>query len=184
MAQKAARKRRRITQKAKPVSAVSVAPSPWDQGATGPANRRRLVEEDATEIDPETGKQRPNPNGVRRMRRETWVVRYARQGKLNREQATVAVNLHAAWAGFPVRDPLAALGEAVDRSKCDDPLAVMVDAKRWFYAMWKKVPTRCRPVIEHVVLNDRPLRSMSGCRNGQIELIYMQRLQDGLTAIC
>lgn len=177
------KKRRRITQKAKPVSAVSVAPSPWDQGAGGPANRHRLVEEDATEIDPETGKQKPNPNGVKRMRRETWVEIYWRRGKLTKQQAAIAAILHAAYAGNAARDPLAALGLNVDGVKCDDPNVNRMDAKRAFFAMWKRVPLRCRPVIEHVVLYDRPLRSMAGCGRGARELVHMQRLQEGLDTI-
>lgn len=176
------RRKRKIV--AKPASEVSLKPSPWDAGASGPANRKRLVEEEAVELDPTTGKPQPNPNAVRRMRRETWIERYQKQNRLTKAEATAAANLYAAWAGHPARDPLAAIGLTVDGRGCDDPLAIAVDAKRWFYLMWEKVPRYCRPVIEHVVLNDRPLRSMAGCINGQAETRYMERLKDGLGAIC
>lgn len=156
---------------------------PWDAGAKGPANRKRLREEAATEIDPRTGKPQPNPNGVRRMRRETWVQTYMRKGKLTKDQAAKAENLYAAWAGHPVRDPLAALGDRVDGGGCDDMNAVLMDAKRWFFKMRDQIQKRSWPVIEHVVLDDRPLRAMAGCYNSATESKYLDRLKDGLDAI-
>jgi hypothetical protein len=161
---------------------VSLAPTAWDMGATGPANRERLHEEPATEIDPETGKDQPNPNGVRRVRRHAWAAIYATQGKLTAAQAAAAANLYAAWAGHPARDPLAAIGETVDRERYTDPQSATVDARRRFYAMWQIVPRASRPVLEHVVLEDRPIRSMAGC-HGSSEDRYMERLRVGLDAI-
>lgn len=175
------RKRRKIV--AKPASAVSVAPMPWDMGAIGPANRHRLREEPATDIDPETGKDTPNPNGVRRVRRQSWVEVYHLQGKLTKAQAAAAANLYAAWAGHPARDPLAAIGETVDRTPYTDPQSKIVDARRMFRAMWARVPMASRPVIEHVVLNERPLRSMAGCTDGHTADRHMLRLREGLDAI-
>ena len=58
----------------------------WDRGADGPANRERLRLEPATEIDPETGRETQNPNGVMRERRESWLVIYARKGHLDKRQ--------------------------------------------------------------------------------------------------
>lgn len=51
------------------ISTVTTTIAPWDMGATGPANRAGLEQEAATELDPETGKETPNPNRVKRMRR-------------------------------------------------------------------------------------------------------------------
>jgi hypothetical protein len=166
----------------KPASSVTLRPTTWDMGATGPANRERLQQEPATEFDPETGKEQPNPNGVSRVRRQSWVEIYARQGKLTKAQQSAAQNLYAAWAGHPVRDPLAAIGETVDRERYTDPQSATVDARRWFYAMWQRVPLGSRPVLEHVVLDDRPIRAMAGC-HGSSEGRYMERLRDGLDAI-
>jgi hypothetical protein len=165
-----------------PASRVTLPPTTWDMGATGPANRERLHEEPATEIDPETGKDQPNPNGVRRARRHSWPEIYAKQRKLTPAQAAAAANLYAAWAGHPARDPLAAIGETVDRERYTDPQSATVDARRRFYAMWQIVPRASRPVLEHVVLEDRPIRSMVGC-HGSSEGRYMERLREGLDAI-
>lgn len=158
-------------------------PTSWDKGACGKANLDRLRPEPATDLDPETGKEQPNPNGIKRNRRECWIDRYARKGKLTKAQQSAALRLYAAWAGHPARDPLAALSAKVDGRGCDDPMAIKVDQRREFYAMWAKVPRQARPYVEHVVLNDLSIRSMNGC-TGRGEPIYMKRLCDGLDAIC
>jgi len=185
-ARKKRRPNRRFSYKAAPRSSVTVAPAPWaewDKGARGTANRERLVEEDAVEFDHATGKPKKNVNGVRRMRRETWIEIYHKQGKLTKSQAAAADRLYAAYAGHVARDPIAALGGTVDGDTCDEPMVTRLDRQRLFWALWRAVPQRCRPVIEHVVLNDNSLRSMNGCKRGDRELIFMRRLIDGLEAI-
>lgn len=162
---------------------LSTMPTSWDAGAMGPANRDRLREEAATEFDPQTGKETPNPNGIKRNRRETWVDRYARKGKLSKAQAAAAANLYAAWAGLPNRDPLAALSDKVDGRGDVDPLASTIDKRRAFYRMWRMIPAGSRPHVQHVVLDDMAIRSMNGCVNGVAEARYMERLCEGLDAI-
>jgi hypothetical protein len=162
---------------------VTLPPTTWDMGATGPANRDRLHQEPATEIDPATGKDQPNPNGVRRMRRRPWVETYARQGKLTKAQQTAAENLYAAYSGHPARDPLAVIGETVDRERYTDPQSATVDARRRFYVMWQRVPQSSRAVMEHVVLADRPVRAMACRYNSQSEERQIKRLRAGLDAI-
>lgn len=174
------RQKRRKPQKAVTVSAM---PTTWDTGADGPANRDRLREEPATDFDPETGKETPNPNGIKRHRRETWVDRYARKGKLTKQQAAAAANLYAAWAGMPNRDPLAALSDKVDGKGDVDPLASTIDKRRAFYRMWRQIPAKARPFVRHVVLDDLSIRSMNGCADGHAEARYMARLCEGLDAI-
>jgi len=186
-ARKKRKPNRRKSYKAQPIREVTLAPAPWaewDRGSRAAANTERLVEEDAVEFDHATGKPRKNVNGVRRMRRQPWVEIYFKQGKLTKQQAAVAEILFASYAGHAARDPLAAIGEIVDGTKCDDPNVNGVDARRQFFAMWRQIPQRCRPVIEHVVLNDRPLRGMAGCADGSRELVYMKRLIDGLEILC
>ena len=66
MASKRRTKAKRIFAAAKRGQRASVALPEvlWDRGADGPANRERLRLEPATEIDPETGKETQNPNGL------------------------------------------------------------------------------------------------------------------------
>ena len=165
--------------KAKKKSPVSMDAPPWDRGATGPANRQRLREEPATEIDPETGKETPNPNNVKRMRRDSWLVIYARRGLLNKRQFAAAEKLRMAAEGLRDRDPLAALDE-VRATGYGDPQAARVDARRFFRELWGMIPAASKPVIERVVVEDQPIWSRCGsaARNR-----HMQRLKDGLDAI-
>lgn len=158
-------------------------PVGWDMGATGKANTERLRVEPATDYDPETGKDQPNPNGVKRNRRESWVDKYARKGKLTPSQHAAAQALYSAYAGYPTKDPLAAILAKVQGGGCSDPLVAAIDKKRDFFAMWRQVPKASRPFIRHVVIDDLSIRSMNGC-NGRSEPIYMQRLCAGLDAIC
>ena len=176
--------KRHIRRKPRKASAAPITlASPGDRGATGAANLERMVEEERGVNDEETGKLL-NPNGYKGNRRQPWFERYASKGKLSHQQHAAAARLFAAYEGFPARDPLAALGESVDKSLWgSDPMAAKVDQKREFYRMWASVPLSSRPVIEHVVLNDRPLRAMAGCNNSHSEERHMQRLCAGLDAI-
>lgn len=153
-------------------------PTSWDRGATGPANQINLRIEPATDIDPETGRETPNPNGIKRRRRDSWVERYFRAGHLTDAQAAVAIRLRMASEGMRERDPLAAIGEI--KAKSGDRAAAMVDARRWFHELWASIPTSSRPVIERVVIDDLPI--WSGCGSAAWAR-HMSRLVAGLDAI-
>ena len=89
--------------KAKP-SAVTLPVTGWDIGAAGPANQIGLREEAATDIDPETGRETPNQNGIRRRRRDSWVERYFAANKLTQAQASAAIRLSMAAEGMRERE--------------------------------------------------------------------------------
>jgi len=150
----------------------------WDRGANGAANQLRLVDEAATDIDPETGKETPNPNGVRRRRREDWVSRYAKAGHITQAQAANAVKLRMASEGMRERDPLAALGD-VRAKGGSDALAARVDARRYFRRLWDAIPMSSRPVIERIVLDDLPLWRCNQSTRDR----HFARLSAGLDAI-
>jgi hypothetical protein len=153
-------------------------PTTWDRGATGPANQNGLRTEAATDIDPETGKETPNPNGIKRRRRDSWVERYFRAGHLTDAQAAVAIRLRMASEGMRERDPLAAL--RIDRmAGQSDPEAARVDSRSWFREMWAQVPQSSRPVLERVVLDDLPIWHGNPAQRDR----HMQRLCAGLDAI-
>lgn len=149
----------------------------WDCGATGAANQARLIDEPATEIDPETGKETPNPNGVRRRRREDWVARYAKAGHITQVQAANAAKLRMASEGMRERDPLAALGGV--RGGGSDREAIRVDSRRYFRQLWDAIPKASRPVIERIVIDDLPLWR---CNQSTRER-HFARLSAGLDAI-
>lgn len=176
--------KRHVKRKPRKASAAPITlATPGDRGATGPANLDGLVEEERGDIDLETGKV-INPNRYRGNRRQPWFERYAKKGRLTQEQHAAAARLFAAYEGFPARDPLAAIGETVDRSLwVSDPLAVKVDQRREFYLLWASIPLASRPVVEHVILRDMSLRSIAGCINSHREERHMERLRVGLDAI-
>ena len=162
-----------------PKASVTLAPTTWDMGATGPANQDRMMTEAATDIDPETGKETPNPNGIRRRRREAMIILLMRGKYITEAQATAAARLWMASRGKQERDPLAALtGHAPIRGD-GDPLAAMVDARREFLAMWHRVPMASRPVVERVVLDDQPIWGTNPATRER----HIQRLRIGLDAI-
>ena len=162
----------------KSMRAVTVSKEPWDMGADGPANQHRLRHEPATDIDPETGKETPNPNGVMRRRRDDWVTRYERKGKLTRDQAAAAAKLLDASGGHRDRDPLAALS-GVRSTGNVDPLAQFVDRRAYFRELWAQIPAHCKPVVERVVIEDQPIWHGNPSTRDR----HMQRLREGLDAI-
>jgi len=161
---------------------ISLPDTPWDQGAEGPANRIGLVDQERGEVDLATGEV-INPNRVFGKVRMPIFMRYQRQGRITEEHAAAAQRLYAAYVGHPTRDPLAAIGERVDFGEATDPNVLAVDRRREFHAMWRKVPAPCKPVIEHVVLNDRPIRAMAGASKLEVAAVFLARLVEGLEAV-
>ena len=178
---KAARKRRKGNPHGRgkvPKVTLAATPTSWDRGATGPANRERLKSEPATDIDPETGRETPNPNGVHRMRRVPWVIIYANQGHLTRAHVGAANELRAAAEGRQERDPLAAIVK-VKEAGSSDPEADRVDARARYLEMWAMVPRASRPVVERVAIKDLPIWH----GNPAMRARHMSRLVAGLDAI-
>jgi len=153
-----------------------------DMGATGRANQANLVTEPRGVVDPETGEVR-NHNSMYGKRRCDWIEVYAKQGKITREQQAAASRLYNAYMGNPDRDPIAAIGEPQHRSHGGEPLVAVVDSRREFYAMWEHIPTSSRPIVQHVVLEESPIRSIAGCSNGASHERHRLRLCVGLDAI-
>jgi hypothetical protein len=162
----------------KPVSLPAM-PSRWDEGAKGPANQDGLRTEPATDIDPETGREAPNPNGIKRRRRDDWATRYYRAGHLSKQQAASAARLRMASEGMREQDPLAAI--RIDRRAGGaDQEAARVDARRYFRELWAEIPQSSRMVVQRVVIDDLPI--WRGGSPAQRER-HMVRLRAGLDAI-
>ena len=173
---KSAAKRRKTS------SPVTVAAVPWDQGAAGPANQIGLVNQERGDVDLATGR-RINPNRVFGKVRMPMCMRYERQGRLTEAHVATAQRIYAAWAGYPSKDPIAAIGERVDGGGDCDPNVTGIDKRREFYVLKAMIPARCWPVIEHVVLNDLAIRSMCGGSNPEIFAAHLARLVAGLEAV-
>ena len=162
---------------------VTLPEMPWDRGADGPANRIGLVEEDAVDLDPATGR-RQNPNNVKRVRRVFWANVYARQGRITDRQLLTALELFVAAAGASRQDPLAAYGLKVDDfTGKKEPEAGKYDSRRRFREMWARAPLYTRPALEWVVVYNRSAASMPGAKSGQSVERRMRYIRDGLDAI-
>ena len=160
----------------------TTAPTPWDQGATGPANQHGLVIEERGDMDLKTGK-RINPNRVFGKRRMPIFMRMLRQGRIDQHHAASAERLYSAWAGYPASDPLAALGSRVDGGGCDDANVTRIDRQREFFILKAMIPAQCWPVVEHVVINDLPIRGMTGCSHAEAFAAQLAKLTAGLEAV-
>ena len=168
--------------KGKGAKVPTIKPSPWDQGASGPANQIGLKREERGEVDMATGRI-INPNRVFGKRRMPMVERMHRQGRLTTDHVAAAQRLYAAYTGYPTRDPLAAMGTRVDGGGCDDANVTMIDRKREFFSLKAMIPAPCWPVVEHVVVNDLAIRVMAGCSHAEAFAEQLARLARGLEAM-
>lgn len=154
-------------QKPKSSKSVSVAPYPWDMGATGPANRVGLIEEQATDITPDG--ETPNPNGVRRARRvdmlEVWHGRGKRQQEvpntgqlmpyLTTRQYNAAVALRNAFEatqrapGWPDND------RVQSSPKPDHAVTIQIDRLSAFHRVARLVVPEDRPILDWCVILGR-----------------------------
>ena len=167
--------------KVKPIITLSIAPTQFDQGATGPANVIGLASEDRPDVDVDqvTGKiTRSNPNGRRGKRRVPWVETYTMQGKISGRQYMAALALFDASEGMPARDPLCAL--SIDKASAPyDPQAARVDARATFRRLWAAVPEHCRPIVHRVVIEN----VSAWQHGGEAVRRHMARLSVGLDAV-
>ena len=155
---------------------LSEMPKYGDFGAQGPANQDGLIEEPRGHKNAE-GKT-VNPNSMYGKRRKVWITTYLDQGKLTKKQHIVADMLYRASVGKLSDDPLAAL--RIDKLPApSDPAGAAFDARRHFHRMWEHVPGYARPVIERVVLEDRPVWASSGPQQAR----HIDRLARGLEAL-
>ena len=174
MTSKASAKRR------KPV--VTVAAVPWDQGATGPANQIGLVTQERGEVDLATGR-RINPNRVFGKVRMPIFMRYQRQGRLTQAHVATAQRIYAAWAGYPSKDPIAAIADRVDGGGGSDANVSAIDKRREFYILKAMIPARSWAIVEHVVLSDLPIGCLCGADAPEVFAVHLARLVEGLEAV-
>lgn len=131
----------------------SVMPTTWDRGATGPANRRGLIEEPATDFDPITGKETPNPNGTKRARRVDLLEVWAKKGAITAGGYNAAVALRDAFEatqrapGWPDND------RVQSSPKPDHAVAIQTDRLSAYHRIARLVPASDWPIIDCCVLH-------------------------------
>lgn len=146
---------RQRQRKGRTASPVSLAPPPWDMGATGPANRAGLELEDATELDPATGKDVPNPNGVKRVRRVDMLGVWHRKGVISTAGYNAAEKLRDAFAatqkspGWPDND------RVQSSPKPDHAVTIQIDRLSAYHRIAKLIPPQDRAIIGMCVIEAR-----------------------------
>lgn len=154
-------------------------PTQWDMGPSTSAARNLTVVEERGDIDPKTGK-RHNPNGVKGRRRVCWVELYGAKGSLSARQVKAGLALSAAFEQTQRSAPAVKKVQVDTFPKPDAHVDIMVNRMDAYHRIARHVPQKFRPFIDHVVLKNRPIRSMAGCSGGRSQQRYLERLADGL----
>ena len=106
---------------------VSLAPAPWDHGATGAANRIGLVIEPRGDVDPATGKE-SNPNRVTGARRVDMLEIYRKREVISQRGYNAGLVLRDAWSKTEMGAACPFARDAVDCSlKIGEIISVMID---------------------------------------------------------
>lgn len=156
-------------------------PTQWDHGQQTAAQNHLKVIEDAGEVDPKTGK-RVNPNGVTRARRQSVLEHCYARGLITARQFTAGQVLAGAWQQNFRSPSVGLVQDRVDRSpKPDENVTVQIDRLSKYHRLSKLVVTY-RPLVLHVVCDDRFLSAMPGYTRGRSG-VFMDRLRDGLDAL-
>lgn len=128
-------------------------PTSWDTGASGPANRLMLVDEPATEFDPATGKDAPNPNGIRRVRRMDPLEILHRKGQISTAGFNTAEKLRDAFEATQ-RSPGWPDNDRVQSSpKPDHAVTIQIDRLSRFAQIMGAVPRADKSIISACVLD-------------------------------
>lgn len=133
--------------------AVSLAPSPWDHGATGPANRIGLVEEERGEKDAKTGKI-VNPNRVTGVRRVDMLEYWHRRETISTEGFNAAELLRNAFEATMRGKAALPDNDRVQSSpKPDHAIDIQIDRISRFQALMRHVRSADREIISACVLD-------------------------------
>lgn len=131
---------------------ITLAPTTWDMGADGKANRHGLEQEDAVEVDPETGK-KSNPNGIVRMRRVDMIEVWHRKRVISTDGYNAAEKLRDAFErtqcapGWPE-------AERVDSSpKPDHAVTLQITRLSRYHSIARCVHPDDWAIIDHCVLH-------------------------------
>ena len=147
-------KQKKIGRKQKPIASVTIPPyNPWDMGATGPANRHGLEQEDAATIDPDTGKAH-NPNGVKKMRRVDMLEHWHRHGTISTAGYTAACALRDAFERTQLSPGTSFEQVRVDSSpKPDHAVTIQIKGLSLFHHVNRHVIAADQPLVHHCVLS-------------------------------
>jgi len=133
------------TRKSRPITMPQ-----WDAGAMGQANRVNLVQEQAGDMDADTGK-RVNPNGVKRYRRIDMLEIYYRRGWIGRRQWTAGEVLRNAWEQTERGQASDFSQDRVDSSpKPDIAVTIRIDRLARYFGVSRLIPASDQRILWQV----------------------------------
>ena len=145
LGKKLARRRNRA------IDRITIATTPWDLGASGPANRHGMELEDAADVDPVTGKV-VNPNGIKRARRVDMLEVWHRRGTISTAGYNAAEKLRDAYEATQ-RAPGWADNDRVQSSpKPDHAVTIQIDRLSAFARIMARVENGDRAIVWHCIL--------------------------------
>ena len=184
-----ARLKRQNGQWVHPVAHVSLAPMPWDHGATGLANRAGLVVEERGETDPQTGKV-TNPNRVTGVRRVDMIEVYRKRGWISERGAQAAVKLRLAWLATEKGTCAPFMRERVDSSpKPDAAIGIQIDRLSKLIRLGSVIPLHDKRIVECVAYHGAGIGSLPEYRGmrhdkGKVHLAEaFDRLADAIEKV-
>lgn len=137
-----------------PAKAISLPPNPWDEGATGQANRHGLEQEPATDMDPETGKPVPNPNGVKRCRRVDMLEVWYRKKIISTAGFNAGEKLRDAFNRTQMGASINMVQDRVDSSpKPDHAVTIQIDRISQYARLMALVELQDRQIIDCCILH-------------------------------
>jgi len=144
-------KRRKVNQRIRSSTPVTLHGSQWDHGAMGQANRIGLVVEERGDLDAATGK-RINPNNVKGARRVDMMEVYHARGWISKRGYTAGEMLRDAWENTQ-RGPGWQENERVQSSpKPDHAIAMQIDRISKLVWITRRVPKEHAHIIEHIAM--------------------------------
>jgi hypothetical protein len=135
----------------KPKPPITIKPSPWDHGATGPANRFGLVEEERGEVNAK-GKI-VNPNGIKGVRRVDMLEFWSKRGTITPGGYNAAIALRAAFENTQRSPGTSFEQDRVDSSpKPDHAVTIQIDRISGFHRINRYLARDDTALVHHVVL--------------------------------
>ena len=148
------------------------------QPYTPPAQYLTIIEERGY-TDPKTGKYH-NPNGLKGRRRVSWVELYGAKEALTKRQVKAGLILLKAFEQTQRSAPAIRKVQVDTFPKPDAHIDILVDRMDKYHRIAQYIPNKYRPFINHVVLQNRSIRSMAGCTGSRSQRRYLERFSDGL----
>ena len=160
---------------------VTLAETPWDHGATGPANRRGLIIEQRGDIDPDTG-ETINPNGITGARRIDLLHYWLKRGSISTAGYNAAVMLKDAFDDTMRSKPSLPDNDRVQSSpKPDHAVAIQIDRISRYQKLARYVAAEDKSLISACVLDGQHPSRVYGALRTREGLAHLREALDRLS---